>query len=199
MNCVLITAYTNCEGRGPYSRMDRWNQLMTYTIPSLHKCVPDPKLFLIDGTILSTDQKKQLNEHGVQLFHEGDYIGTKNAGELHMVKAFVNSFNDFNYDSFCKITGRYNPTFTHEFFNNNEFIFKRRQSWMSCDMHLIETFFYKFPNSYFKIFKEKINSLEIFQDLEHSFEKDKFFDQQTGVTTLFMTCRDCDEGTVLDK
>jgi len=199
MNCVLITAYTNCEGRGPLSKADRWNQLITYTIPDLHKCIPNSKLFLIDGTILDKDQKNKLSEHNVELFREGDYIGTKNAGELSMIKTFVNSFNDFNYSSFSKITGRYNPTFTHDFFNNNKFIFKRRQSWMSCDMTLIETFFYKFPNSYFNIFKEKINSLEIFQDLEHSFEKNKIFEQEIGVKSLFITCRGSEDGSVLDK
>jgi hypothetical protein len=66
-------------------------------------------------------------------------------------------------------------------------------------MTLIETFFYKFPNSYFNIFKEKINSLEIFQDLEHSFEKNKIFEQEIGVKSLFITCRGSEDGSVLDK
>lgn len=188
-NCVLITAYSNCDEAGPFKAIERWDQLITHTIPSVKECIPNSELFLIDGTLLNYNQKTTLKELKVTLFHEGDYIGVKNPGELNMVRRFVNSFSEFNYNSFSKITGRYNVTFTQEFFNNNEFIFKRRESWMSYALQLIETFFYKFPGNYFNEFKEKINNLQIVQDLEHSFEREGIFKGLKSVEKLFITER----------
>ena len=196
-NCVLITAYTNCSNAGGhYTDIERWDQLVNYTIPSLRDCIPNTELFLIDGTILTDVQKSTLNQLNVELFNEGDYIDTKNLGELNMIKRFINSFTDFNYNSFSKITGRYSAEFEQDFFTNKEFIFKRRVSWMSYEIKLIETFFYKFPAIYFNIFKEKINNLDIFTDLEHSFEKNGIFKDEEGVEKLFITCRGGSNGVV---
>jgi len=198
-NCVLVTAYTNCDDfwhtNSPFKSKERFEQLVDYTIPSVLNCIPDPEIYLIEGTQLTSEQLEKINSFNIKTVCPDNYFATKSMGELRMLKNFVNLFDTFNYNSFTKLSGRYNVTFTKEFFNSNEFLFSRHTSYSNGLVQCIETFFYKFPNSYFKTFKGIIsNTPHAFIDLEHTFEEQGIFKGIEGVEKLYVTLRVGAEG-----
>jgi len=145
-------SYTNC--RSVFNKQERFEHTKK-TILSVMEKIPNTKIFLIECSILSDEERKYFNQHvdylyniydtGIEALISRMFTISKSMGEGTMtILALKFLFeNNIEFDSLFKISGRYwlNDGFKYDLYNNN----------LSCvhkinnDENNLFTCFYKLP------------------------------------------------------
>lgn len=187
INLVVITSVTHPFLPSLYSAKERFDQLVTLTIPSIQKKIPNPYLVIMEGSNLSNEQKNILKKSGV---HELLYADVKNCdksyGEITLLLKYFESvyFKNLihkNILSINKISGRYYLTEEYSFnsYPLNKVLVKKCEKSNWTDRGIFDTRYYRFPFSlyerYYNVLK-KIATEGIFIDLEHSFYHYQIFE-----------------------
>jgi hypothetical protein len=188
INLVVVTSVIYPFLPSLYNAQERFEQLITLTIPSIQKKIPNAYLVIVEGSSLSTDQKNTLKKLGVhELLHIDIKNYEKSYGEATLLvkyfesKYFKNLIQNKNVLSINKISGRYylNNEYNFNCCSLNKVLIKKHEKSTWTNKGICDTRYYRFPLSsyqrYYNILK-KILSEGIFIDLEHSFYHYEIFE-----------------------
>jgi hypothetical protein len=181
MNLVLITSMIHTHEQSIYTSHERLKQLEK-SIASVHDNIPDSYIVILEGSICTKEEIKQIECFNVLIcFYDVTRLG-KQYGEIELItkffesQQFTNILSTSNVKSVSKLSGRYYLT--------NDFIFPKDDDVCICKiveggntwsgMTIVNTRYYKFSKNDLENFIERVKQIKvtgIFIDIEHSFYK----------------------------
>lgn len=188
INLVVVTSVVHPYLPSKYTANERFEQLISLTIPSIKKKIPNHYIVVVEGSSLSKEQINFLKNQGINDLLFVDIKNyEKSYGELSLlVKYFQSTFfknllKNKNILTVNKISGRYFLTDNYDFFKHpvDKVLIKKYDKSEWTNMGICDTRYYRFPFSLFPKYFETLNKIleqGIFIDLEHSFYNYKVFD-----------------------
>jgi hypothetical protein len=203
----LPLSYINT--RSIYNHEERFEQTKK-TINTIRNKIPNSIIFLIDCSQLKDYEKEYLvnfTDIFINLYDLNDYniinnvfSKSKSLGEGTLTIYAINYLqqNNFDFDNFYKISGRYwiNNNFNYDIFNNNKIVIKK----INNDSNNLITSLYKIPKTYLDKWSDfllnskndmnnNIGAEVLFAKFMNNInEDDKIFVEKIGVSGNIAVC-----------
>ena len=182
-NLVLVVAVTNVNNPhlSCFSPTVRLGQLKN-TINTVREKIPDSHIVIIEGSLLTSEQKNEMISFNAdEIIERSDEVTPiKSLGEITLIREYLESIKfqeltkKYSIKNYVKISGRYELTDSFKFRDDDITIKKSEPHETWSGKGVCETRFYQFPFYMLDYYKAKLDiiieeGIEI--DIEHSFYK----------------------------